>query len=782
MAIEITSREFYYSINSGDNFSDSAEFSDYLKALPGERVKLVSTYKVSFQAVITSGEQFTFTSGQCIRVSGSFITDGFVKGDTFKYYDDANVYQFTGTILSITDTVITYTEDAGSAPSGTITDLGARFRFNGTPNAIRYRFGIIANSEFPNYINKATGLEQLYFCDLNGPSFSYENAVPVTYNFETGSLEFKATAPDDEFTTNYECTHFFINPYYDLSLESDYENGTVPTVYQGSSAMRYVSEIGFERTPGVVNANKSFLDDNGTSGASRWYNQNVNYQAPKYSITSLAFSVDSVPVTSINPGVVTHVVAVITAGSSVITSATRLNIFLSAAKIPAFIDPAQDLRTIMIYSSWAGDLSDTGTIGDIANVTSTVDSGTQFTLEFDVDGVNTTLLSPGDKFILGIGAGKEALTLDATDKLMMLASFDVFADVSADITGQVDFGDMTFCDYKNYKGNPGTPSADFIKVWPEKELGLDFAFGLNLTNASDSPAIQAVEFQLIAKRVGSILGPDNVFVLQSYSFPISKVTTYETGGYSVDRINISAQRGYNCAAQDPFDQVTIDTAYNNSLAPTVANYSGYIGFKVDWQDWIANSGVDTAFYDSTKLNNNMNNLASNYSEQKGYSIYARIKVTTQTEKGGVFQLTEYNCDSVKMIVEPYDEDGLGPNWTQVVKLYDANNNAIPKLKYGERMKMVIDYTRATNTGLTAPDMRALHRIEPVGSPSPFFIEYMGSDGSVIPNLQQKFSNGTLTGVEINVVGANRVTTTNYIDGTKLTPNVQYKLSGELIAD
>lgn len=790
MSIQLISRKFYTSVNNGLDFTDSSVYSTYLKANPGEKVKVVYEFKVSLQAIITSGEQFDFTvAGQCTRLLGSFLQDGFALGDTFKYYDEMNTYIFAGTILSISDTVITYTVDDLAQPAEVVTPPGARFRFNGLINGLQYRYGVITNSEADNYINKLTGLEQLYFCSLGGPAIGvYQDAVPTNYNHETGSLQCKATAADDEFTTNYELVHIFVNPYYSVDIAPFLDAETTPTDFTGSGSYKYISEISFRNYPGQINSNKLFLD-NLNPGTARWFGQNVNYQAPKYSLTSIEYTdEDSAVIDTIDPTQVTHVSIVINCTENIISTLTRIVIMLSAAKIPIFLNDTETLNEKLAYSIAAGNIGATADSGVIKNVVCVVINPDEFSIDFDIDGVDTDQLTPGDKYVLGIGCGEEEVSYNATDKLMLLADYAEYQGLSGDIPDLVSFGDFQFYDYdKNFEDNNATAgTVDAVGVWNEDELALEFGFNIRVDGSTSSPELSGVEFKIMAKRGISVVGLPDEFELQSYVFPINITRVLEGGQYPVDYVNVNTQRGYNMPVASDFRRVTLTTAYNALLDPTTVAYSGFIGFKMDWQTWLYNLNANTEFYDASEPNNNLNFKASNYSDLKGFDIYGVIKVGVTTYDGllNVIQLTEYRRFTCPIWVHDYDEDGNDPpNWVATSKkVYteDGLTDLTGKAIQGTNMLMKITWTRVSPTAMLAADMTAVHRIEVKNSPTSDYIEIMGSDAG---NLEVLFAPKTgEVGTKITKNSTTEVVTECLITGSRLALGQKYKLSGRLWAD
>lgn len=782
--LTVNSRKFATSILGGSSL-DYTVFSNELKANAGERCIAYYDLTLTVASEIFTDETFDFTTAlKCTRLIGDFIGDGFALGDTFKYYNSGGSFVFAGTITALTNNEIQYTVSSGTAPTTVITAIGSKFRYNGTPNGLLFKYGLPYNSEADMFSDRLTGIEQSYIVSLGGPAVgTWQNASPTEPNFQNGSMRVRATTATDEFTTNYEIEHTFVMPAYADEYEPNYALNSVPAGFAGSNAVRYVSYIEFRATTGQLNGNKGFTD-NLLGGGARWFNQNVNFQQAKYSILSTTFVSDAT-VTGIEPKKSTHVTVTVVNTDTIISTATLFFISHQVAKTPLFTSIGQYASTRIAYDYFGGDLTDTGNGANsiIKNVVCTVINTTKFTIEFDIEDIDTTLLSPGDYFLLTIGAGEEALTYDTTDKQTMYVYGEyVF---NSDVDGLVDFGSFRLYNYNQpYATNSAVPGTyDEIKVWDQDEMQLDFNFTSNLTGATSDPQISFIELSLVAHNTAtdeSFTFPNSV-----YKFPINVVRVLEGSTYYVDYVTCSDQRTYNENTGSDFKKAFIETSYNYLLAPTEVNYHGFVGFKIDWQTWLQNADADTIFYNSGEPFNNLNNKISNYSELNDYRIHAAIKVGVTTYDGAANTntLTEYLNRTVPIIVCDWDDDRNDPvHWTQEV----STTNEAGTVDYGGLIlsegytRMLITWTRNSATSMLEADMKAAHRIEPQNYPTAEFLERFGNNGE---NRQIIFQPVTgETELKLTKVSTTVVTTECLIDGSKLQKGQKYNLSGRLFAD
>ena len=130
-----------------------------------------------------------------------------------------------------------------------------------------------------------------------------------------------------------------------------------------------------------------------------------------------------------------------------------------------------------------------------------------------------------------------------------------------------------------------------------------------MLDLNKSAVLTDIRFQLVAKN-----SSNEFFLLDEFVFDLSSVVTQ----FGVQQINLNQSRGYILPTADTFGTAEIQLA---SSFPGGAVYSGTIGQKIKWQDWVQNANVDSIFYVVNKPNNNLNFKSSNYSNQLGYEIF-----------------------------------------------------------------------------------------------------------------------------------------------------------------
>lgn len=93
------------------------------------------------------------------------------------------------------------------------------------------------------------------------------------------------------------------------------------------------------------------------------------------------------------------------------------------------------------------------------------------------------------------------------------------------------------------------------------------------------------------------------YELQSYKVDL---TPYPVDGFGVPQWNYDAVRGFKLEAGNSKNWVKV----KRNTTSDVGSSKGYValyGFKIRWEDWIARTGVPSAFFDATEANNSFNN-------------------------------------------------------------------------------------------------------------------------------------------------------------------------------
>jgi len=788
----VTSSKFFSQIKNGSTFASNT--GDYTVNLVGsvfEKLKLVKTVEVSWFSQPSSSDQFYFVAaGQVVRGFGSFLDDGFSPGDTFHFNDvlvgSATTF-FTGTVTAISSDGLTmyYTVNTGTDQTGNNFSAPACFRGTTVLKSLLYKFGLIENDEATNYINKATNKEQAY---------TFENLTVSTAGlpvgginvWEAGSITCSTGVITSTYYQTFTIEHIFLNPYYAPGYELDYDTNIIPAEYDGTASLKYVSEHEFRAVFSNPNGAKIGVDDK-NRGSTAWFGENFNGLNSNYTLGAVSFE-DTATVTAVDglqKGAKTRVTAVITC-NFVAGEDYRYGIYVS--KAPATVGNLADtLPELFIEEGLVSDVDAVAANGTIiTNATAVSIAATSVTIEFDVEfsSLQQARIASGDYFLIGLQISHtETLTNATSDKVTLMASYAPFI-VNDDVSGLLVWRDNRY--YNHLQVYPDT-SPDLInsqhnfKGWIEDGILNNFNFDLDLALFAKLVGLK-VEF--IAYNTVT----EEFWVISSYTFNTALFVSSPIDGYDAYQFAIRTKRDFNLPVGDQFNLVLLETA--TALKNTsFLNYNAVCTFKIDWQKWIYNPNVNSAFYDASELKLGFNQHSATFYENAGdwklrFRITATIDSQTTGDAGPI--LTDYKFLSPNIQIKTYDVDGYDPpKWTQAITTWteDGATEITPKvLSNGNTLfKIVWTWNTAVYGDMATAyaDFVAIHRIEPHYVQASNVIEEFSS---IRTNLAQKLKGvtGNTSPQTLKVVeGVSTVTTTCLIDFSQLDQNSNYKLSGRL---
>lgn len=205
----------------------------------------------------------------------------------------------------------------------------------------------------------------------------------------------------------------------------------------------------------------------------------------------------------------------------------------------------------------------------------------------------------------------------------------------------------------------------------------------------------------------------------------------------------------------------------------IINYLAELGIKMSWQEYAALPGADNIFVDNSKPNRGLNKKASNYSGKQDYELYIAMEaVVSQDGVPTTYRAITPICKS-----NDFDVPTVDPRDFEVtIQLFTLTGDEVTGTAPTDR-KVIM---RATHTLVNGGDIGdyadavAVHRIEPKVNAGNQIYEY----SSVRPNM----ANIPLTdpsGFTTVQYQGNSIITECQIDGEKLIPGVDYRISSRL---
>ncbi len=795
MGVKIISRgvKFYNEFKNDIGFgSNPLDFTFNLTGSVMEKIKTVQEVEVEwFSKTKDTASTWTVdtTNGSIESTGGDFITDGFSIGDEFIYEDisAAAGTNFIGQITSISSTVIYFTLISGSR---TNVDTDAIIRGKSDLTAMNFMFGLLGNSESFNSISKVSGNDQGYYGTSIGAragvglprSTSFVNFIPLgQFNgWRTGSLKAKFVSDNYSLLTaqsgsqRFEIEHeFTIVPYYLDGELSNLQNNIIPTLLNGNNSLKYSFSPGFRTVYSNPNTEKkTTLNDN--LGSVAWFNENFNAFQNDYNIVSIDYEEAITGDTSdgLLIGSKTKTTIEVERLSGAFVGAERFGVYLSY--LPEQSEYQNTLSTLtqnFIYDRALNNEGLAPVTGDdfITSMEASISGGNLIIeIESEYDASQKAFL--GSKFsqsptyfMIGVSVGDATLTNGNSNRVILLADVELY-DESPDIPNLMEVTKFDIYQHDEVIG-VDTGSSDSI-TWNEDNLAVDFEFKLNLLQEA---YINSLEFQLVA--YNDVTG--QMFNLDRYVFNNIGSAIVSS---NIQQLIANTDRGYNLAANSQFNEVSLST---DSLVLQEQFYSGVIGQKIKWQDWLLNNNVDNVFYDSLLPNDNKNFKSSNYSGLNNYSIrllkFANLDGVSDI---GVSGNTNYFFLSPAITVNDYDKDGnVTPIWSGVIETFHPTNgtNLQGKVLSGTNTIMKTTWTNLVPV-VSLDDIWAIHRIEETGDAGNEIDELSSINPYPAPNRLIPLVGETQLKVYIDT---GKVITECLVDGSQILSNISYNLSARI---
>jgi hypothetical protein len=298
MSINITSLSFYDEF-TGDLGSANPE---YLMGNVGDRITAKISYSVNWQSqgisVVTNATNKTITRSD----NGSFISDGFTKGDTFRFFDVQNstvIGYFT--IESLTDKQIIVTT-AISTNSYNNVDL------NGTTTltSFEYKYNLIENNSAINFKNIVDSENEVTF---NATGWGATGTAAVNMSVKgrsnadllanaAGTITFPTIQPisitysNRIYKQNYTILHTFVIPEYLAGQQTFLEDGQpfAPSYFLSTNSLKFICDINGRYENTSPEAPQKLAPITFPKGNVGYFNEFLNGGTPEYSLTSIVFT------------------------------------------------------------------------------------------------------------------------------------------------------------------------------------------------------------------------------------------------------------------------------------------------------------------------------------------------------------------------------------------------------------------------------------------------------------------------------------------------------------
>lgn len=661
MAINrIVTTEYRNQLVNGDDFTaNPTEFATNLVGNCMSAVQCKAQITVSWSASAQTFEPWDLTANQLTRSSGNFYEDGFFAGQEFAFIKAGNT-SFTASIDSIDQTgrAITFTALTGTVtPANDLATVEIRALGNAVANqfgALFYRFGLPTNNQEFTIDSRISNTQQRYqLSNLTGV-LQPMTAQGTVMDFVTGSAEARLVSTDT-YTQTYEVVHEFVIAPWALEDQANAIRSLQPPSYfAGNECLRHCFEIqlskSFSQTQGSIITRVDDID-----GSTGWFNESLNGGANGYQLGSIAYqdSASMNPVDSLQIGRETMVTFTV---SGAFTAGQRVGVLISA--IPESSNyigtPTNALENFLYESIYLTEGTQYTGLGIFKSIDASLQGGNltiMATIDYDA---NDFAIIEGRSYVLALDVGDVSLGVQGTNAVTIL--MDVGDYITPDLEGLFEVTQLDFA-FADEAINGDSLTTDYLG-FPTDSLAIKFAYELDTTRSAQ---ITAMEFNLIADKESS----NKSFLLDSYKFDFSQAV-FSNG---IQSIQIDTTRGYPFAEGNQYNIVKIDNA---PIVAGIKTFTGQIGQKLRWEDWLKNINAEQEFYDDTKPNNNLNFLSSNYSGILGYEVRAEIKaIVSGLDDSNTQRQTVYSFKSPALATNGY---GSNFGYDVVTTLKDAETN------------------------------------------------------------------------------------------------------------
>tara|TARA_R110000787_G_scaffold23250_1_gene66749 strand:- start:1219 stop:3678 length:2460 start_codon:yes stop_codon:yes gene_type:complete len=687
MQFRLLNSEFFNQFNNGElldqnpldlTFNLVGNITDKMRTR-----QVVSVWWISESNVANT---FDIVGNTLSSSAGSLITDGFAIGDIISLYDNAGVaFVFEDrTIVSLSATQITF----DGAVVSTVSYSEAKL-YGKTPlEALRFRFGLIENSEPTNFVSKIDGTaENSYSADGVGfdTGGGVRSLVPVALNsasgveswkedFDSATVAFIETGTQAEnYAQVFEINHYFsILPFYLDGELSNIQNLIQPALFASINCLKYVYETQFNSTLSNPNGTKTALIDS-ILGSVGWYDESLNGGINFYTVENLVYTNQDtlLVVPEINSQQKTKVEFDVLSLSNAFKINT--NIAVGIAILPESLNYQQNANTIdenfiLDRSFTTVDLPFIDS-SIITNYTAVLNNSGEISVAFDVEYLAAIEPSLENKnYIIFVSTCDESATSDKTDRVTLKVDSQLYL-FNPDVSDLIFIDGMSHFPHTVDDTNE-VDSFDDYKGWIEDGFEIKVPFDLN----NDLKAtIQNLKVHFSAWNPST----DDRFDLQSYNFTLSSgVIVQQAPLNPYISYNINSTRGFQLVNGSQFNKAELKHLGSALRGPiNVDQYELKLGIKANFEDWILQPDANTVFYNVNEPNNGLNKNSSNYSLKEGYEIVVIVESDVSSTVGspGLSPATNYQFLSQPHAYYDYDlDDNLTPDWAVEIVTLDDN--------------------------------------------------------------------------------------------------------------
>lgn len=704
---EVISKKFYNEFRNilNPTTDNPTEFTNRMQGNTGEIVRLVEQIEIG--TIVNKSQTINIqffelaASSYCKFTAPllDFVQEGLYEGASL-------LFEFDNTTVTATCDGITGfgNADLKIDSAGRTLLLAAGFvdgeirqdiviKLLSVPTYIRYNYGLTPNdSTSPNYLSPLDNNTQGY--QLSGITGSFQDMTwignEIGVDFGTVKIKFDATI--NLFNHQFTVEHTFKIPYYEEGQQVNLSSNFFPlnpALLIGQNTLKYGNGFFFGGTTSITVLQ---YEDLGGVGNVGYFDENFNGLTSNYTVENLVItnssSTGTIEATLVN----TLTFDVVSTGGNWVAGVSEL--IFTHSKLPTSQEYSNQLLafdTIWLFEN----IRSTEGAAPASNL-----GGMISAFEFDIDGGDPAKLNVTLK--LTYNTARQALILNTSDYLLYVTSAlndltdpDLMDRVNTtvqqtlytkdlDITALVT--NFTPDIFNHWDFDTGTKKFTNFDGWDGDLIGIAWQFETDVTRGA------------IVKDFKFHLGLDNgsfFFPMLTISIKLATITVDVTSGgntYAYQVVQSVTVASFNMSASEVLNRVEL-TAVIPATATATQTWTGKLGFRVSWRDWIENLNVPTQFIDYTEPNDNRNEKTSNYSGIDGYEVKAIIEMNMGNSEGAdtIYLLTS----DISSILD-FDDAG-GSSFSAVTKFYDANGLITDNIFTNQTTRIEIEFSHTLGT-------------------------------------------------------------------------------------
>ena len=614
-----------------------------------------------------------------VRTSGSFFDDGFASGMSVSI-----AYTAAGTPKTITGTIGTLLADtmfltglsgaldAGDYPYNDSVTTNSTIVVTSTSsiNGIEMEYAHILNSDVSanSTVSQIDGTNPKWTLNgIDATNTSWQDLNPV--GFESGISMFTARIKGNGLSAGVQKFQiqlvFMATPIFETS--NDFTTLTNKS-FNNTECVTDFFKI--DLLPQFSNPNIKISTENSDIqllGNTGWFEENYNGGANSFSINSVTLTNSfGVPITGIDADGETNFTININHTGATSSSTYKLGFLHTPADTSLFSSLNTPFHENLLYNglndttplqstttgfTGTGYSNSAGAQMDIEFISLSIDSGiTTIKGKFKPNtafGTYMNAFSSADlSYLIWVSVGDETLVTSLSDRVSLIAQTSTFI-TSALSTEQFDVTN-SFLNHAQPVTQVG--STNYEGCLEDEVIGRSII----LVDTANNETIDEVKLTIEGFNVAT----GGFFELESTTYNTSQFPKDSAG---VQQINVDTTRGFQMATGVDKDEVKILRSPVDDTGTKKA-YRCYYAFRFRWEDWLANSNVDSALFDSNELNNNLNNDWATKDDFTNWKL--RYNVNLVVNRNGTIINTKNSYD---FSVRGYEESSI---WDGAITTYD----------------------------------------------------------------------------------------------------------------